>query len=147
MTSGSEWSQALIYGITLRVLFYLGCRRYVKRILTSDITRAIQEQASTTHADDSSSDTPLATPTKSRTAFTWSQQGTGSLLPTTSSNASSAKLQTTQRPSSQQSFLPKLASFVFCASFADSCMLFTLVIFGNVLGERYARFWLAQRAC
>lgn len=38
---------------------------------------------------------------------------------------------------SNNSFYPKVSTILFCLSFSESCMLFTLLLFGEVVNQRY----------
>lgn len=43
----------------------------------------------------------------------------------------------TSNKKQQNSIYPKLSTILFCLSFSECCMLFTLLIFGEVVGSRY----------
>lgn len=146
----------------IRGIFFLACRHYVNLSLFSGLRSVIHEDA--TNLDSESPDpgtiqlddaengyfAPSAVSTASGKgkgrARSNSIEGNGGASGSSNPLLSPRKSQPNRRDSGTppparpgpggSSALPKLATSLFCLCFSESCMLFTLVLFGEAVGDR-----------
>jgi hypothetical protein len=135
----------------VRAAFFLLCQRYVTLFLFADL-RAVSEDALTdvlesptraTIALDDADNGYLPSGSKAR------EEGGSLGLGIASSRKGAGARKDSSGPSSplspggskglqlgQSSFYTKLSTVLFCLSFSESCMLFTLLLFGEAVGDR-----------
>ncbi|GAA6036835.1 hypothetical protein JCM8097_006304 [Rhodosporidiobolus ruineniae] len=139
----------------VRLAYFLACRQYVNRSLFSDLRSVIREDGLTTDLDSPDGDAiqlddaengyfgiagssggaaGASKPREDGLGPALARKGTAVGLSRRDSN-------TPTPPNKSSSLLySRLASFLFCLSFSESCMLFTLLLFGEVVSEHARTF-------
>jgi len=127
-------TSAIIEGIlslALRLGFFTACRGYVQKILYADLREVVLEDQP---------DSPIPGGKQGAAHWRKNSQSETSLLPVhaNGSPGTPPRRGNTNRAgqSSRQSLYSKLSSVIFCVTFSESCILFTLVLFGSVMEER-----------
>ena len=138
--------EAVIVGGALRLSFYLLIRHYLRRTLLADLQQVVREDAGLSTGDGSS--LPV-TPSRSKMRDYFlggPSPGSSSLhLESPSTAVGASGLSSSRGPSTPgggfggsetAQLSTRIASVVFCLTFAESCMLCTLVLFGGAISER-----------
>ncbi|GAA5850021.1 hypothetical protein JCM8547_000984 [Rhodosporidiobolus lusitaniae] len=143
----------------VRLAFFLACRQYVNVSLFSDLRDVIREDGLTTDLDSPDGDSirledaengyfGLSAPggaaggtgasrvREDGLGAALSRKGAGAALGRRESNSPAAAAAS----KSSGLLYSRLASALFCLSFSESCMLFTLLLFGEAVSERARAF-------
>lgn len=123
-----------LLSLGLRVAFFLSCRGYVQKILFADLREVISEDYQLE---------PVS-PGGRQTGSVWrkSSQTEINLLPIHADSPPSTPkrnrsiVAARSSSSSRHTLYSRLSSLIFCLTFSESCILFTLVLFGNMVNER-----------
>jgi hypothetical protein len=152
----------------VRLAFFLACRQYVNISLFSDLRNVIREDGNTTDLEDPDGDSIEledaengyfglssgagssgaagaaggSKPREDGLGAALSRKGTG--LNRRDSNGGAAAAAAAANRASGLLY-SRLASALFCLSVSESCMLFTLLIFGEAVSERCVSLFLSFR--
>lgn len=143
----------------LRAVYFLLCRHFVSLSLFSNLKSVIREDGFSTGLESPElgeialedleqgiPPSPVRAPSSSKGKIRIGEPGeagpssaaAGSpLRPKSHPSPSTASLSRRLHASTQQNSLyPRMATALFCLSFSESCMLFTLVLFGEAVGDK-----------
>ena len=137
MSSSAALGTVLLSGV--RLAFWLGSRRFVSRHLLADLRNVIRlDESNVSALDDAleSAQTPGLELESSSSASSNGEHSLRSPKPELSRRPSHGQQQ--QQQQQQQQLMPRLATAIFCAAFSESCLLFSLVLFGDVVSQRCA---------